>query len=83
MENNKIDKLKNDNTKNKKNSTKNIRKYIKCLKTDRPNLTVGKLYKILRIKNSTHDIRIMDDNQQGLWISPGISRKEQFSLELK
>ncbi|WP_211283648.1 hypothetical protein [Thomasclavelia cocleata] len=57
--------------------------YMKCVKTNRPSLTVGKIYKILRLKNSTHDIRIEDDNHQPIWITPGASKKEQFSLVLR
>lgn len=82
MENNKT--TENINIENKKNKRrKNHAKYMECVKTNRPNLTVGKVYKILRLKNSTHDIRIEDDNQQPIWITPGASRKEQFILVLR
>lgn len=81
MENINMNELNDVNKRNKKR--KKYAKYMKCIKTDRSNLTVGKVYKILRLKNSTHDIRIEDDNQQPIWITPGASRKEQFSLVLR
>lgn len=81
MENNKTNI--NTETKKTKRGKKHCAKYMECTKTNRPNLTVGKIYKILRLKNSTHDIRIEDDNQQPIWITPGASRKEQFKLVLR
>lgn len=73
---------KGDNNFKKKNKKKYYPKYLKCVKTDRNNLTIGQKYRIQRVKNSTHDIRIVDDNNIGIWITPGASRKEQFSLVL-
>lgn len=88
MEENKVENVEEANMSNGKNNKRNktrkktYPRYLKCSKTDRSNLTVGKNYRIVRVKNSTHDILILDDNNKTLWITPNTSRKEQFSLVL-